>query len=157
MAVPERLGSYSFRSAEAPDASRVAELVDAAYGHYAELIGMLSGPMTDDCAEVIRTRQVTVAEHHRAIVGVIVLAVTDEGSWSTTSRFIPGILGPGWDEPCLSSPRPRRGAPGSIPSISTPHEQMTENLAFYARIGYVEYVRRSQGAFSLVYLRKHLG
>jgi GNAT superfamily N-acetyltransferase len=37
------------------------------------------------------------------------------------------------------------------------HEQMTENLAFYARIGYVEYDRRSQGEFSLVYLRKHLG
>jgi hypothetical protein len=34
---------------------------------------------------------------------------------------------------------------------------MTENLALYARIGYVEYDRRSQGAFSLVYLRKHLG
>jgi ribosomal protein S18 acetylase RimI-like enzyme len=37
------------------------------------------------------------------------------------------------------------------------HEQMTENLALYARIGYVKYDRRSQGAFSLVYLRKHLG
>ena len=37
------------------------------------------------------------------------------------------------------------------------HEKMTENLALYARIGYVEYDRRSQGAFSRVYLRKHLG
>jgi hypothetical protein len=34
---------------------------------------------------------------------------------------------------------------------------MTENLALYSRIGYVEYDRRSQGAFSLVYLRKQLG
>jgi hypothetical protein len=80
MAVPERLGTYSFRSAEAPDASRVAELVDAAYRHYVERIGMRPGPMTDDYAEVIRDRQVTVAEHHGAIVGVIVLTVTDEGS-----------------------------------------------------------------------------
>jgi L-amino acid N-acyltransferase YncA len=37
------------------------------------------------------------------------------------------------------------------------HEQMTENLALYSRIGYVEYDRRSQGAFSLVYMRKQLG
>jgi hypothetical protein len=34
---------------------------------------------------------------------------------------------------------------------------MTENLALYSRIGYVECDWRSQGAFSLVYLRKHLG
>jgi hypothetical protein len=34
---------------------------------------------------------------------------------------------------------------------------MTENLALYARIGYVEYDRRSHGEFSLVYLRKQLG
>jgi hypothetical protein len=37
------------------------------------------------------------------------------------------------------------------------HEQMTENLALYSRIGYVEYDRRWQGAFSLVYMRKQLG
>jgi hypothetical protein len=33
------------------------------------------------------------------------------------------------------------------------HEQMTENLALYSRIGYLGYDRRSQGAFSLVYMR----
>jgi ribosomal protein S18 acetylase RimI-like enzyme len=37
------------------------------------------------------------------------------------------------------------------------HERMTENLALYSRIGYVEYDRRSQGGFSLVYMRKQLG
>jgi hypothetical protein len=120
MAVPDQLRIYSFRSAEAADASRVAELVDAAYGHYVERIGMLPGPMTDDYAEVIRNRQVTVAERDGAIVGVIVLTVTDEGSLLTTSRFIPAIAEPGLDEPFLSSPRPRRDAPGSTPSISTP-------------------------------------
>jgi hypothetical protein len=94
--------------------------VDAAYGHYVERIGMLPGPMTDDYAEVIRNRQVTVAERHGAIVGVIVLTVTEEGSWSTTSRCIPAIAGPGLDEPSSGSPKPRRGVPGSTPSTSTP-------------------------------------
>ena len=48
MATPEQPETYSLRSAEAADASRVAELVDAAYGHYVERIGMLPGPMTND-------------------------------------------------------------------------------------------------------------
>jgi ribosomal protein S18 acetylase RimI-like enzyme len=57
----------------------VAALVNAAYGHYIERIGMLPRPMTDDNAEVIANRRVTVAEIHGTIVGVIVLTVDDEG------------------------------------------------------------------------------
>jgi hypothetical protein len=34
---------------------------------------------------------------------------------------------------------------------------MTENLALYSRIGYVEYARRLHGETCLVYLRKRLG
>jgi hypothetical protein len=37
------------------------------------------------------------------------------------------------------------------------HERMTENLALYSRIGYVEYDRRAHGDDFLVYLRKQLG
>ncbi len=70
---------YSFRSAIGTEVSKVAALVNAAYGHYVERIGMRPRPMTDDCAEVIRNSQVTVAESHGTIVGVIVLAITDEG------------------------------------------------------------------------------
>jgi hypothetical protein len=35
---------YSLRSAEQADASKVDALVDAAYGHYVERIGMLPRP-----------------------------------------------------------------------------------------------------------------
>jgi len=33
---------------------------------------------------------------------------------------------------------------------------MTENLALYSKVGYVEHDRRSQGNFALVYMRKAL-
>ena len=51
----DRIGAYSLRAAKEADASDVAELVDAAYGHYVERIGMVPGPMTLDYAEVVRT------------------------------------------------------------------------------------------------------
>jgi N-acetylglutamate synthase-like GNAT family acetyltransferase len=70
---------YSFRSAIGADVSKVSALVNAAYGHYVERIGMLPGPMTDDYAEVIANQRVTVAESHGTIVGVIVLDVDKEG------------------------------------------------------------------------------
>ena len=37
------------------------------------------------------------------------------------------------------------------------HERMTENLALYTRVGYVEYERRPPGSPVLVCLRKRLG
>jgi ribosomal protein S18 acetylase RimI-like enzyme len=157
MAVPDQRGIYSFRSAEAADASRVAELVDAAYGHYVERIGMLPGPMTEDYAAVIRNRQVTVAERHGAIVGVIVLTVTEEGFLVDNVAVHSGHRGTGLGRALLEFAEAEARRAGFDSVYLYTHEQMTENLALYARIGYLEYDRRSQGAFSLVYLRKHLG
>jgi ribosomal protein S18 acetylase RimI-like enzyme len=157
MAVPDQLGTYSFRSAEAADASSVAELVDAAYGHYVQRIGMRPGPMTADYAEVIRTRQVTVAERHGAIVGIIVLTVTDEGFLVDNVAVHPSHRGSGLGRALLEFAEAEARRAGFDSIYLYTHEKMTENLALYARIGYVEYDRRSHGAFSLVYLRKHLG
>ena len=135
----------------------MAELVDAAYGHYVERIGMLPGPMTNDYADVIRNRQVTVAERQGAIVGIIVLTVTDEGFLVDNVAVHPSHRGTGLGRALLqfAEADAQRAGFGAIYLYT--HEKMTENLALYARIGYVEYDRRSQGAFSRVYLRKHLG
>ena len=157
MAAPEQPETYSFRSAEAADASRVAELVDAAYGHYVERIGMLPGPMTNDYADVIRNRQVTVAERQGAIVGIIVLTVTDEGFLVDNVAVHPSHRGTGLGRALLQFAEAEAQRAGFDAIYLYTHEKMTENLALYARIGYVEYDRRSQGAFSRVYLRKHLG
>ena len=149
--------AYSFRPAAAPDASKVAELVDAAYGHYVERIGVLPGPMTEDYAEVIGTRRVTVAEQHGAVDGVIVLAVTDEGFLVDNVAVHPGHRGRGLGRALLEFAEAEARRAGFDSIYLYTHEKMTENLALYAKIGYVEYERRSQGAFSLVYLRKQLG
>jgi hypothetical protein len=68
---------YSFRSATAEDAAKVAALVKAAYLHYVELVGMMPRPMTEDYGEVIKNHQVTLAESTQSIVGIIVLIAED--------------------------------------------------------------------------------
>jgi ribosomal protein S18 acetylase RimI-like enzyme len=149
-------GRHSFRAADAADASKLAELVDAAYGHYVERIGGPPRPMTDDYAEVIRDRRVTVAEVHGAIVGVVVLAVTDEGFLVDNVAVHPAHRGTGLGRALLQLAEAEARRAGFDSVYLYTHEKMTENLALYSRIGYVEYDRRSQGAFSLVYLRKQL-
>ena len=148
---------YSFRSATGGDASKVAALVTSAYGHYVERIGMLPRPMTDDYAEVIANQRVTVAESHGTIVGVIVLSVEDEGFLIDNVAVDPSMRGKGLGRALLEFAEAEARRAGFDSIYLYTHEKMTENLALYSRIGYIEYDRRSQGEFSLVYMRKHLG
>ena len=154
---PHHSAGPRLRPATGSDAASVAALVDAAYGHYLERIGMRPGPMTDDYAAVIRDRQVTVAEHDGAIVGVVVLSVTDEGFLIDNVAVHPSRRATGLGRALLvfAEAEARRAGFDAIHLYT--HEKMTENLALYSRIGYVEYDRRSQGRFSLVYMRKQLG
>jgi GNAT superfamily N-acetyltransferase len=148
---------YSLRSATGADAPNVAALVDAAYGNYVERIGMMPRPMTEDYAEVIAKRQVTLAESHGTIVGVIVLTVDDEGFVIDNVAVDPSHRGKGLGRALLKFAEAEARRAGFDSIYLYTHEKMNENLAIYSRIGYVEYDRSSQGEFSLVYMRKHLG
>ncbi len=148
---------YWSRSATGADVSKVAALVNAAYGHYVERIGMLPRPITDDYAEVIANCRVTVAESHETIVGVIVLTVDEEGFLIDNVAVDPSHRGKGLGRALLEFAEAEARRTGFNSIYLYTHEKMTENLVLYSRIGYVEYDRRSQGKFSLVYMRKHLG
>jgi ribosomal protein S18 acetylase RimI-like enzyme len=147
---------FSLRPAVPADAPALAALVNAAYGHYVSRIGMLPGPMTYDYANVIATRQVTVAERGGQIAGLLVLGVTDEGFLIDNVAVDPIHRGKGLGKALLAfaESAARRGGFDSIHLFT--HEKMTENLALYAALGYVEYDRRPGGSFSLVFMRKQL-
>ncbi len=154
---PDQPGGHSFRPARPSDARQVAELVDAAYLHYVERIGTTPGPMTDDYEEVIRNHHVTVAERDGTITGVIVLRVTDEGFLIDNVAVHPAHRGRGLGRALLELAETEARRAGFDSVYLYTHEKMTENLALYSRIGYVEYDRRSKGGFfSLVYMRKRL-
>jgi N-acetylglutamate synthase-like GNAT family acetyltransferase len=150
------VSEYLFRPAIGADVPKVAELVNDAYGHYVERLGMLPRPMSDDYAEVIANRRVTVAESHGTIVGVIALAVDDEGFLIDNVAVDPSYRGKGLGRTLLELAEAEARRMGFDSIYLYTHEKMTENLALYSRIGYVEYDRGSQGAFSIVYVRKHL-
>jgi ribosomal protein S18 acetylase RimI-like enzyme len=150
------MDGFSLRSASDEDALRVAELVRAAYEHYVERIGMLPGPMTEDYARVIGDRQVTVAEVDGAIVGVIVLGVDAEGFVIENVAVHPSQRGRGLGRALLQLAEAEAARSGFDTIHLYTHEKMTENLALYSRIGYVEYDRSRRGEFSLVYMRKTL-
>ena len=156
MRAREQLRAYSFRPAAEGDASGVAACVKAAYGHYVERIGRPPEPMTEDYAKVIRERWVTVAESGGGIVGVLVLAATEEGFLLENVAVEPAHHGMGLGKALLefAEAEARREGFGSIYLYT--HEKMTENLALYAKVGYVEYERRMEKGLARVYMRKAL-
>jgi ribosomal protein S18 acetylase RimI-like enzyme len=145
---------YSLRPATREDTANVTALVNAAYRHYIERIGIVPRPMTDDYAEVIKNYHVTLAESSQIVVGVIALTVTDEGFLIDNVAVHPSARGKGLGKALLAFAEAEARRAGFDSIYLYTHEKMTENIALYSKIGYVEYDRRSQGGFSLVYMRK---
>jgi ribosomal protein S18 acetylase RimI-like enzyme len=145
------------RRATDADVPRLTELVQAAYGHYVERIGGAPRPLTDDYAAVVREHDVTVAERDGEIAGLIVLAAGDEGFVVDNVAVDPRHQGAGVGRALLEHAEAEARRAGFDSICLYTHELMTENLALYARIGYVEYDRRPIGLGAcLVYLRKRL-
>jgi ribosomal protein S18 acetylase RimI-like enzyme len=148
---------YSLRSANEADVAKVTALVKAAYGHYVERIRVVPRPMTDDYSEVIKNCRVTVAESHETMVGVIVLTTNDEGFLIDNVAVDPAHRGQGLGKALLEFAESEARRAGFDSIYLYTREKMTENLALYSTIGYVEYERRLEGKYSRIYMRKHLG
>jgi putative hydrolase of the HAD superfamily len=147
---------YALRAANEGDVAAVAACVHAAYRHYVERIGRPPGPMTDDYAEVIRERRVMVAESAGRIVGVLVLASTQEGFLLENVAVEPSRRGTGLGRTLLELAESEARREGFDSIYLYTHEKMSENRALYARIGYVEYDRRFEKGLARVYMRKPL-
>lgn len=145
------------RRATEADVPAVTEAVDAAYRHYVTRIGGLPGPMTADYRQVVADRAVTVAVADGSVAGLIVLAETPEGFCVENVAVHPSHQGRGLGRALLAfAEQEARRADFSSVYLYT-HERMSENLALYGKLGYVEYDRRRpEPGVTLVYLRKQL-
>ena len=147
---------FRVRSATVADAGAVAACVNAAYRHYVERIGKAPGPMLEDYDQVITERQVLVADREGAILGVLVLAATEEGFLLDNVAVYPLYQGAGIGRALLEIAESEARRQGYEAIHLYTHVEMTENQALYAKIGYVEYDRRAEKGYARVYMRKHL-
>ncbi len=112
--------------------------------------------MLDDYSEVINARQVLVAERGNAILGILVMDITDEGFYLENVAVVPQARGGGVGRLLLqrAEEEARRQDFDSI-YLAT-HEKMTENQALYLKIGYVVYDHRVINGYPRVFFRKKL-
>ena len=109
----------------------------------------------DDYEEVIGNHHVTVAERDGAIVGILVLAVDDEGFLIDNVAAHPSHRGTGLGSPCWRWRKSNPDARASIPSTSTREDDREPRPVLEDRLRRDD--RRSQWDSSRVYMRKQLG
>ena len=144
------------RPATIADAAGIGECVRAAYSHYIERIGKPPGPMLDDYAQVVRDHRAYVIDDHGRIVGVVVLMDKEDGLLLDNVAVLPQRQGEGIGRRLVEHAEFEARRLGHRQLDLYTHELMTENIAMYARYGYVEVDRRTERGFPRVYMRKRL-
>jgi ribosomal protein S18 acetylase RimI-like enzyme len=144
------------RLANASDATAVHDIVDAAYRSYIPRIGKPPGPMLDDYPARIGAGQVWVLDEDDDIAGILVLEQTPDGFLLDNIAVAPDRQGKGVGRTLLEFAEAEATRRGWREIRLYTNALMTENIALYARIGYVETARVNEKGFDRVYMVKRL-
>lgn len=144
------------RAANFADAIAVREIVDAAYRSYIPRIGKPPGPMLDDYAKRIADGQVWVLSDAGDVAGILVLEETPDGFLLDNIAVAPGQQGKGHGRALLEFAEAQAVHRGWREIRLYTNALMTENIALYRRIGYVETARVCEKGFDRVYMTKCL-
>jgi ribosomal protein S18 acetylase RimI-like enzyme len=143
--------------AEPGDADAIADLVQRAYAHYPERIGVRPAPMDADYAAAVRENEVWVAERGEAIVGVVVLRHDAGHAFVDNVAVAPDAQGEGLGGRLLALAESRAAAAGHAEVRLLTNELMHENRAMYQHLGWRQTELRREHGFSRVYFAKALG
>jgi len=144
------------RPAVPADVPAIAALVRDAYALYVPRIGRQPAPVTADHAGLVAAGRTSVAEVDGAIAGVIVLIPADDHLLVENVAVAPAMQGRGLGGELMRHAE-RRAAELGIQELRLyTNALMTENLALYPALGYVETGRRTEDGFSRVYFSKFL-
>ena len=146
----------SIRIANLADTAAVREIVDAAYRSYVPRIGKPPGPMLDDYQKRIAAGQVWALSGVDGIVGILVLEETPGGFLLDNIAVAPRQQGNGYGRLLLDFAEAEAIRRGWREIRLYTNALMTENIALYRRIGYVETARVSEKGFDRVYMTKPL-
>ena len=137
------------------DLKHVEIVVHAAYSGYITRIGSEPGPMLDDYASLIGRGLVHVLDDV-GVVGVVVL-VPEPGTMLLDNVAVdPASQGKGYGRLLLefAEQEAQRQSFGVIRLYT--NVLMTENIALYSRLGYVESHRAEENGYSRIYMEKRL-
>jgi ribosomal protein S18 acetylase RimI-like enzyme len=134
----------------------IAALVRDAYAMYVRRIGRQPAPVTADHAALVAAGRTSVADVDGRIAGVIVLIPHDDHLLVENVAVAPAMQGRGIGRALMAYAEERAAALWLAELRLYTNQLMTENLALYPALGYIETGRRVEDGFARVYFSKRL-
>ena len=145
------------RPAHPADQRAVEAIVHAAYAVYVERIGKPPGPMLDDYRRLIEECAVSVVEEaDGAIAALIVLLDKPDHLLLDNIAVRPDRQRQGLGRRLVAFAESEARRRGCREVRLYTHVTMTENIALYTRLGFVETGRRHDGGYDRVFMTKAL-
>jgi GNAT superfamily N-acetyltransferase len=145
------------RRAQPTDRAAVEQIVRDAYSMYIERIGKPPGPMLDDYAALIADGTVSVLEDgDGTIVAIIVLLPKPDHLLLDNIAVRPDRQGRGLGRQLIAFAEAEARRLGHAELRLYTHQKMTENIALYARLGFVETGRGQEAGYDRVFMTKRL-
>ena len=134
----------------------IAALVRDAYAIYVPRIGRQPAPVTADHAGLVAAGRTSVVELDGDIAGVIVLIPAADHLLVENVAVAPAMQGRGIGRALMTHAEERAAELGLDELRLYTNQLMTENLALYPALGYVETGRRVEDGFARVYFSKRI-
>lgn len=145
------------RRATAADRNAVEAIVRAAYSPYVERIGKPPGPMLDNYAALIAEGAVSVFEDAGGEIAAIVVLLSKPDHLLLDNVAVrPGRQGQGLGRRLIDFADSEARRLGYHELRLYTHEKMTENIALYRRVGFVETGRGREDGYDRVFMTKRL-
>jgi GNAT superfamily N-acetyltransferase len=144
------------RPANVTDLPAIERIVSDAYSVYIERIGRPPGPMLDDYSAHVQSGAAWVADMSGEIAGLLILIAETDHLLLDNVAVDPGHHGRGIGRALLNFAEQEAVRRGYREITLYTHEKMSENLAMYPALGWVETDRREQNGYQRVFFRKSL-
>ena len=139
----------AIRNATDADVSRIAEIARAAYAKYVPRMGREPPPMLADFAAAIAAGHVVVLEINETVEGYLISWPEAEAYFVDNIAVDPAYQGSGLGRQLMDyAVREAKNRKLSVLRLCT-NSTMTENLAIYARMGFVETHRVLESQFNI--------
>ena len=144
------------RPARLEEQDHVALCVRAAYSKYVGRIGREPAPMLADYAALIRRGAVYVLAEGDTVAGVLVVEPVGDAVLVENVAVCPPYQGMGLGRQLMQFVE-EFAYENDLRKVSLyTNEQMTENIAFYEKLGYREIDRRLDDGYRRVFMSKEL-
>lgn len=150
------MNPQTIRQAAAVDAEAVAACVNAAYALYIERMDRPPAPMLAGYAELIAERAVWVLPGPGRLRGILVMMPRGDHLFLENIAVHPEDQGKGLGRMLMAFVEQQARALGLAAIELYTNEVMTENLAFYPRLGFLEVSRHLDDGYRRVFMRKTL-